>query len=330
MPNNDRHPEYQYLDLLREVLEHGSRKVDGGTGDASYSLFGKQLRFDLSKGFPLITTKQVYWKGVREELAWFLRGDENVAHLCRKDVHIWCDYPYRYYKIAMDRGEAPAMEQAAFKEKFESDDAFAEKWGKLPHVYGDLWRHWPTRKEGRTVDQLAWAIREIKEDPACHNAIVTTWNPEYLYSMATKEDALRFPLCHIMFQLSVNDGKVSLQMYQRSADMFLGVPFNIASYSLLLLIIAKLTGYEAGEFVHTFGDAHIYEQHIEQVKEQLAREPRPFPTVTITDDFKSLDDLQKGHVKRVGYDPHPPIKGELSVTGGYDEGQEERDNARKL
>ncbi|PIR47235.1 MAG: thymidylate synthase [Candidatus Vogelbacteria bacterium CG10_big_fil_rev_8_21_14_0_10_45_14] len=319
------HPEYQYLNLLRNILETGSRKVDKGTGDASYSLFGHQMRFDLSKGFPLLTTKKVYWRGVREELSWFIHGDNNVYNLCRKEVHIWCDYPFRYYKLAAERGEVSEMNKDVFKEKFESDDDFAKKWGVLPKVYGEMWRKWPTRS-GRTIDQLSWAIKEIVEDESCHNAIVNAWNPEYLYNMASEEDASRFPICHNMYQLNVIDGRVSLHLYQRSADLFLGVPFNIASYSLLLHVVSKITGYAVGDFVHSFGDVHIYESHLEQVKEQLEREPTPLPTITISDDLKNIDDFALDKVKLKGYDPHPTLKGDLSVTGGYDEAQAKRRN----
>ncbi len=164
---------------------------------------------------------------------------------------------------------------------------------------------------------MKWAVNEIVEDPACHNAIVTSWNPEYLYTMARYKDTSHFPICHNMYQLNVNDGKLSLQLYQRSADVFLGVPFNIASYALLTLIIAKVAGYQPGEFIHTFGDVHIYETHIDQVKEQLNRKPNPFPQVKFIRDFKTIDDFRPTDVELVGYQPHPPIKASLSVTGGY-------------
>lgn len=312
----NRHPEYQYLNLLQDILKNGVKKIDRGTGDASYSVFGRQIRFDLSRNFPLLTTKKVYWKGVLHELYWFVSGQSNIKYLVDNNVHIWDDYPYRKFKIQNSKVKGDDLTKAEFIEKIKTNKTFAEKWGNLPRIYGELWRRWPT-KTGRTIDQLQWAIEEITADPNCHNAIVTSWNPEYLYTMATYKDTSHFPICHNMFQLNVNNGKLSLQLYQRSADLFLGVPFNIASYSLLTLIIAKITGYQPGEFIHTFGDVHIYEMHLSQVKEQLKRKPRPFPTIKFTQDFKNIDDFRPEAVMLENYHPHPPIKAEMSVTGGY-------------
>ncbi len=311
-----KHPEYQYLDLLKEILETGFRKVDRGTGDASYSLFGKQIRFNLADGFPLLTTKKVYWKGVLEELYWFASGQSNVAYLAKKGVHIWDDYPYKMYKQKVTAGQLPELTKEEFVEKLMSDEEFAKAHGELPRIYGELWRRWPTRTPGKTIDQLAWAIQEVKDDPNAHNLIVNSWNPEYLYTMATHEDASRFPICHNMYQFNVIDGKLSLQLYQRSADIFLGVPFNIASYALLTIILARVTGYEPGEFIHTFGDVHIYENHLEQVKEQLTREPKQFPTIELDPTLKTINDFKPELVKLVGYEAHPVLKAELSVSGG--------------
>lgn len=310
------HLEYQYLNLLEDVIKNGFRKVDRGTGDASYSVFGRQIRFDLSKGFPLLTTKKVYWKGVLHELYWFMKGDSNIKYLVDNNVHIWDDYPYKLYVF---KNPKEKMTKEEFVEKIKTDKVFARKFGNLPKIYGELWRRWPTRS-GRTIDQLAWVIQELKDDPSAHNLVVNSWNPEYLYTMATREDASRFPICHNMYQINQIDGKLYLQLYQRSADLFLGVPFNIASYSLLLLILAKITGYKPGEFVHTFGDAHIYENHIEQVKEQLKRKPKEFPTATFNHDFKTIDDFKPEYVVLENYDPHPMLKAELSVSGGFYEG----------
>ena len=311
------HPEKQYLDLLEEALTKGYRKVDRGTGDASYSLFGKQMRFDLAEGFPLLTTKKVYWKGVTHELYWFMSGQSNIKYLVDNNVHIWDDYPYKIYRIQNSESRIKnLLSKEQFIEKIKTDNRFAKKWGELPRIYGELWRHWPTRNK-RTIDQLKWAINEVIEDPAAHNAIVNSWNPEYLYTMAKYEETSHFPICHNMYQLNVIDGRLCLQLYQRSADLFLGVPFNIASYALLTLIIAKLTGYKPGDFVHTFGDVHIYEIHIDQVKEQLKRKPRPFPQVKFIKDFKNIDEFKPEYLELVNYNPHPPIKAALSVSGGY-------------
>lgn len=311
-----KHPEQQYLDLMQELLDTGSRQEDADTGDVTYSLFGKQMRFDLSQGLPLLTTKKVYWKGVLHELYWFLSGQTNIKYLVDNKVHIWDDYPLRIYNDQREKEGWPELTKEEFITKIEADDAFAKRHGELPRIYGEMWRKWP-RKDGGGVDQLQWVVDEIKADSSCHNAIVTSWNPEYLYSMAKPGEACRFPICHNMYQVNINHGKLCLQLYQRSADIFLGVPFNIASYALLTEILAKITGYEAGEFVHTFGDVHIYENHREQAKEQIAREPLSFPTVTISDDVTSLDTFEPEHVTLEKYESHPPIKAEMAVVGGF-------------
>ncbi len=310
------HPEYQYLDLLKDVLKNGVKNVDRGTRAVSYSVFGRQTRYDLSQGFPLLTTKRVYWKGVVHELYWFMSGDSNIKYLVSNNVHIWDDYPYKIFA----RKTKSKLSKEEFVEKIRTNTKFAQKWGNLPKIYGEMWRRWPTRNKNRTIDQLLWALGELKEDPHARNAIVTSWNPEYLYTMALPEDASHFPICHNMYQLSVKAGRVNLQLYQRSADLFLGVPFNIASYALLLLIVARVTGYKPGEFVHTFGDAHIYENHLAQVKEQLKRKPRQLPKVTLDSSVRKIDDFRPEHAILAGYEPYPPIKGELTVAGGLYEG----------
>lgn len=314
-----RHAEYQYLDLLKEILKNGDRKVDQGTDDASYSLFGKQLRFDLSEGLPLLTTKKVYWNGVLHELYWFMSGQSNIKYLVDNKVHIWDDYPYRMYKIKnTEAGNKKILSKEEFIAKIERGGTFAKKWGEMPgKIYGTMWRKWPTRTKNKKIDQLRWVVDEIKKDPNAHNALVTSWNPEYLYTMAERKDTSYFPICHNMYQINIIDNKLHLHLYQRSADIFLGVPFNIASYALLTIILAKVLGYKPGEFIHTFGDVHIYEKHIEQVKEQLKRKPRPFPTIKIDKKVKDIDDFLPMHVTLDNYNPHPPIKAELSVTGGF-------------
>ncbi|HZE86959.1 MAG TPA: thymidylate synthase [Methylomirabilota bacterium] len=312
-------PEYQYLNLLQEVLDTGVRKIDRGTDIVLYSLFGRQTRYDLSQGFPLLTTKKVYWKGVLHELYWFMSGQTNIKYLVDNNVHIWDDYPYKIYKNQKSKIKSQKLfSKEEFVEKIRTDEIFAKKYGDLPRIYGEMWRHWPT-KSGRTIDQLKWVMQEMKDDPDAKNLIVNSWNPEYLYTMATNEDASRFPICHNMYQISNRNGKLSLQLYQRSADLFLGVPFNIASYSLLTIILAKIAGLEPGEFIHTFGDVHIYENHLEQVKEQLTRKPRSFPKVTIGRELKDIDDFKPEDVVLENYDPYPMMKAELTVAGGlYD------------
>jgi thymidylate synthase len=314
----NRHPEYQYLDLVREILKDGEKQIDAGTGAVTYSVFGRQLRFDLSKGLPLLTTKKVYWKGVLEELYWFLSGGINVSDLTRRGVHIWDDYPHRIYNEKMRNTGKPEMSKEDFVKKLETNDSFAKKWGSLPHIYGEMWRAWPA-SDGRKIDQLQWVIDELRKDPDAHNTIVSAWNPEFLYAMAKPGESVRFPICHNMYQVNIKHGKVCLQLYQRSADIFLGVPFNIASYALLTMIIAKLLGREPGEFIHVFGDVHIYETHKKQAKEQIARLPKTLPKIRFTKTFKSLDTFRSDYVELVGYNPHPPIKVELAVVGGYNE-----------
>jgi thymidylate synthase len=327
----DKHPEHQYLDLLNEIMEKGVKNYDRGTGVTSYSVFGRQSRYDMSKGFPLLTTKKTYWKGILHELYWFMSGQSNIKYLIDNNVNIWNDYPYKLYKKAMEKGDVPPMTLEEFVAKLKelpSDHPFVKKWGDLPHVYGNLWRKWPT-KTGRLIDQLQWAVNELKEDPDARNAVVSVWNPEYLYSMATKEETSHFPVCHILYQFSIKNGKLNLQLYQRTCDMFLGVPFNIASYSLLLCIVAKILGVQPGEFIHVYGDAHIYSNHMDQVKEQLARTPLPFPTLKISDEVTSLDSFKPEHAILENYNFHPPIKGELTVAGGFFDPNEQKNNPQQ-
>ena len=308
-----KHPEHQYLDIMRETLT-GDVQTDSGTGVKTYSVFGRQIRFDLSTGFPLLTTKKVYWAGVLHELYWFMSGQSNIKYLVDQNVHIWDDYPYKIYKEKF----GDELTKEAFIEKIKTDAQFATAHGELPHIYGEQWRRWEA-KDGRKIDQLQWCIDELKRDPDAHNTLVNSWNPEYLYSMAKPGEGARFPICHNMYQFNIKQGKLCLQLYQRTADIFLGVPFNIASYALLCQIVAKILKREPGEFVHTFGDLHSYENHHDQVNEQLSREPRPFPTIKFTHDFDSLDTFKPEYVELVDYNPHPPIKAELTVAGGYNQ-----------
>ncbi|MFH0791895.1 MAG: thymidylate synthase [bacterium] len=310
-----RHQEYQYLDLLKELIDSGVEQVDAGTGVKTYSLFGRQMRFDLSDGFPLLTTKKVYWKAIIHELYWFIGGQSNIKYLVDNNIHIWDDYPYRIYREKIGDGIEKEMTKEEFISKIETDVEFAKKHGNLPKVYGDMWRHWPTKTE-RTIDQLQWIVETLRKDKSAHNALVSAWNPEYLYEMALPEEACRFPICHNMFQVNTNGGRLSLQLYQRSADIFLGVPFNIASYALLTLILAQITNNKPGEFIHTFGDIHYYDNHLDAIKEQLEREPMAFPTVRIDPSIKEIDDFNPDRVELIGYNSHPPIKAPFSTVGG--------------
>ncbi len=310
--SNQQHPERAYLDLLQEVLDSGIKNVDEGTGAVAYSLFGKQIRFDLSQGFPLLTTKRVYWKGVLHELYWFMSGQTNIKYLVDNKVHIWDDYPYKIFK---KNNPDSAMTKEEFVEKIASDEDFAEKHGNLPRIYGEMWRAWPT-KDGGKIDQLGWVVNELRQDPYARNTIVTSWNPEYLYAMAKPEESSWFPICHNMYQVSIKDNKLHLQLYQRSADLFLGVPFNIGSYALLAAVLAKILNVEVGDFIHTFGDVHIYENHIEQAREQLTRDPLPLSKITISDEVKEINDFRPEHAVLENYESHDTIKGELTVAGG--------------
>lgn len=322
MPKGSKnHPEYQYLELGKEILKDSVKQKDRGTGVITHSLFGVRHVYDLDQGFPLLTTKKVYWKGVVEELYWFFSGQNNIKYLVDRNVHIWDDYPYKIYK---DKNPKSKISKEEFIEKITSDTKFAQKWGTLPRIYGEMWRHWPTRKKGRTIDQLQWVVDELNADPNAHNAIVNSWNPEYLYSMAEREDASRFPICHNMYQLSNRGGKLDLLLYQRSCDYFLGVPFNIASYALLATVLAKVLKLKPGRFIHIYGDIHIYDNHIEQVKEQLKRKPRPFPTLKIVGKVNKLEDFRPEMLVLENYNPYPPIKAELTAAGGLYEGKKKK------
>jgi len=262
----------QYLDLLRRIKAEGVRKGDR-TGTGTLSVFGHQMRFDLSQGFPALTTKKLHMRSIIYELLWFLAGDTNVKYLNDNGVTIW--------------------------------DEWADANGDLGHVYGYQWRSWPAA-DGRHIDQIAGLVRALKENPDSRRHIVSAWNAGDLGNMA-------LPPCHALFQFYVADGRLSCQLYQRSADVFLGVPFNIASYALLTMMMAQATGLRAGDFVHTLGDAHIYLNHLEQVDLQLSREPRPLPRMAINLAVSSIFDFRYEDFTLEGYDPHPGIKAPISI-----------------
>jgi thymidylate synthase len=319
------HPEYQYLNLLKDIMENGSIKKDYATGTELKSVFGRMSHYDLSKGFPLLTTKKVFYRGIIHELVWFLRGDTNIKYLVDNDVHIWDDWPYKGYKKAMEKGVVPKLTQDEFIAKIKEEKVgseFVKEWGELGPVYGRQWRKWKA-SDGREIDQLRWALWKSKEYPDRKHACVSAWNPELIYEMANEDvRTMAIPPCHSFFQFNVNNGKLSLALFQRSCDSFLGVPFNIASYAALTMVAAQVTGNEPGEFVHIYGDVHIYGNHYEQVKEQISREPRPFPKLKINPRINSidmLDDLQFEDFEITDYDPHPALKGDITVVGGFDE-----------
>lgn len=262
----------QYLDLMRHVRDHGTRKEDR-TGTGTVSVFGHQMRFDLADGFPLVTTKKCHLRSIIHELLWFLKGDTNLRYLHDNNVTIW--------------------------------DEWADEDGNLGPVYGYQWRSWPT-PDGRHIDQISEVVRQIRTTPDSRRIIVSAWNVGDIENMA-------LPPCHAFFQFYVADGRLSCQLYQRSADIFLGVPFNIASYALLTLMMAQVTGLQAGDFVHTFGDAHLYLNHLEQTDLQLSREPRPLPTMRLNPDIDDLLAFSFDDFELQGYDPHPHIKAPVAV-----------------
>lgn len=322
------HPEYQYLNLLQDAMENGTWKVSHSTGVKLKSVFGRMIRFDLSKGFPLLTTKKTFSRGIIHELIWFLSGNENIKYLLDNKVHIWDEWAYKKYEWAMKDKNVEQLTYEEFMKRMSDDSSFAEKWGNLGPVYGVQWRKWPSYNEDstddpsiphkKTIDQLGWAIEKIKKYPQKKHYIISAWNAGCIYEMSGSHNAsMVIAPCHTMFHINITGDKLSLLLYQRSADLFLGVPFNIASYALLTIMLAQVTGYKPGDFVHTFGDAHIYENHFDQVKEQISRVPRPFPTLKLDPSVKNIDDFKFEHVTIEGYDPHPPIKGDITVVGGF-------------
>ena len=294
----------QYLDLLHKITQEGTLKHDR-TGVGTKSIFGYQMRFDLAEGFPLLTTKRVFMKGVIHELLWFLKGDTNIKYLVDNGVHIWDSDAYRYYnELCVKHGVLPVdMDTFVAAAGIESPIE-GYRFGDLNHVYGYQWRSWPGR-DGEGIDQIRQVIDTIKSNPSSRRMIVSAWNVADVGSMA-------LPPCHTMFQFFVADGKLSCQLYQRSGDTFLGVPFNIASYALLTMMIAKECGLQPGDFVHTLGDAHLYLNHIEQADEQLSREPRQLPTLILNPAVTSIFDYTYDDIELVDYDPHPAIKAPLS------------------
>jgi thymidylate synthase len=299
--------EKQYLDLLKDILGNGTYK-DDRTGTGTYSVFGRQMRFNLEEGFPLLTTKKVFLRSIIYELLWFLMGTGNIKYLADHDVHIWDDWPYRFYKESLEKEGKEFLGQKEFIQQIKEDNDFAKDWGNLGPVYGVQWRHWKA-EDGSEVDQITKLIEQIKQNPNSRRLIVSAWNPTEIEEMAKAG----LPPCHTLFQFYVLNGKLSCQLYQRSADMFLGVPFNIASYSLLTLMVAHVTGLQPGEFVHTFGDAHIYKNHIDQVKEQLSRDMRPFPSMKLNPKVKNIFDFTFEDFSLEDYDPHSAIKAPIAV-----------------
>lgn len=295
-----------YLDLLQRILDEGVPKQDR-TGTGTRSIFGHQMRFDLAAGFPLLTTKKVHFPSVAHELLWMVAGDTNITYLVRNGVNIWNEWPFqRWLKETGQEAQFPTYSPAwkaklkEFVERIKADDAFGKKWGSLGPVYGAQWRDF------QGVDQLQQVIHEARRNPDSRRLVVSAWNPPRLAEMA-------LPPCHVMFQFYVAQGRLSCQMYQRSCDVFLGVPFNIASYSLLTLMMAQVLGLRPGHFVHTLGDAHLYTNHLDQARLQLTRTPRPLPRLELEPSVKELEKFRFEDLRLLGYDPHPAIPAPVAV-----------------
>lgn len=331
----EKHPEYQYLDLCEDILNKGADKElffndvvlaeyerKGEKPPHIRSVFGRQMRFDLSDGFPLLTTKKTFWRGIVTELLWFLSGSSNIKPLLAVNNHIWDEWAWKHYQMWSESKEFDT--QAAFIQRLTElpdSDPFVQRWGDLITIYGRMWRRWPA-KDGREIDQLGWVIQGLKTKPDRKSYVVNAWNPDFIYEMASEGQKSHVPpFCHTMMQFQVANGKLNLGLYQRSGDLFLGVPFNIASYSLLLLMVSQVTKIPPGEFVHTFGDVHIYSNHFDQVKEQLTREPFPFPTVKLNTEIKGIDDFKAEDIVLENYQAHPSLKAEIANIGGFGQGK---------
>jgi len=288
----------QYLDLCKTIMEKGIKKEDRtGTGTISY--FGYQMRFDLEEGFPLLTTKKVHLKSIIHELLWFISGSTNIKYLVDNNVKIWNEWPYEIFKKSNDYNNETIDE---FVEKIKNDSVFAEKYGELGPVYGKQWRDF----NGEGIDQLENLINQIKTNPYSRRHIICAWNP-------CEVDKMALPPCHSFIQFYVNEGRLSCQLYQRSGDVFLGIPFNIASYALFTMMIAQVTNLKPGVFVHTIGDAHIYLNHIDQINLQLSREPKELPQMVINPNVKSIYDFKYEDFELKNYNPHKAIKGKVAV-----------------
>lgn len=314
--------EDKYLEMANYILKNGHKKSDR-TNTGTLSVFGYQMRFDLQESFPILTTKKIPFSLIKSELLWFLHGDTNIKYLLQHNNHIWDEWAFKKYVESRDYNGLDMTDfgrrllidpefkkeylnqKNIFCENILNDDEFSQKWGDLGNVYGSQWRKWQKR-DGGFIDQIANVIEQIKINPDSRRLIVSAWNPEDVPTMA-------LPPCHTMFQFYVNDGKLSCQLYQRSGDVFLGVPFNIASYALLTHLIARETGLEVGEFIHTLGDAHIYDNHLDQVKEQLSRIPKAGPKLDILPSEKSMFELDVDDIKLIDYFPESAIKAPVAV-----------------
>jgi thymidylate synthase len=326
----NRHPEYQYLDALRYIMNHGDQKkltlkpeveqqyINKGLPIPTIqSRFGEvRAVYDLSKGLPLLTTKRTFFKGILIELLWFLKGSDDIRYLQENGVKIWDEWQWKKYVNVQKALGLEFLEEQDFYKKVKEDAEFNAKHCNSGAPYGVNWRHF--KGEGnREADQIKWLINSLRKNPNRKCYVGSGWHPAYIYEMALPGESIELPACHTFFHFNVNDGKLDLLMYQRSADMFLGVPFNIASYAILLLMFSQVTEIPPRRFIHLFGDSHIYSNTFDQVNEQLSREPRPFPTLKLNSSITDIDDFKFEDFELIGYDPHPLLKGEVVNVGGY-------------
>jgi thymidylate synthase len=327
--NSKAHPEYQYLNLLQNILDTGYDKELFLTPEvkAQYdaksepyptirSLFGNMARYDLKQGFPLLTTKKVFFKAVKVELLWLLQGSGNIKFLVDNNVHIWDEWAWKKYVETIKlQGSSDFLAFEDYVKKIGEDEEFANQYGDLGQSYPVNWRHFKGHGD-READQIRWIIDGLKKRPFRKSYVVSAWHPAYTYEMAREGESMALPPCHTTFQFNVNDkNELSCALFQRSADMFLGVPFNIASYALLTSMIAQVCGFELGEFVHFFGDSHVYSTHFDAVKEQLTREPKPFPKLELNPEITDIDDFKISDIKVVDYDSHPTLKADIANIG---------------
>ncbi len=328
------HPEYQYLNLVKDIQKNGAKKPIFFTREVLeeykkkdeevpflLSVFGRQHRWNMKDGFPLLTTKKTFFKSILTELIWFLSGSSNIKYLIDNKNPIWNDWAWKaYHKHCLKNEPEKDLNQKDFIAKLRelpADDPFVVKWADLKYAYGKMWRRWPA-SDGREIDQLGWVIDGLKDKPFRKSYMVSGWNPDFIYAMASPQNRNEVPpFCHTIYQFQVTGGKLNLGLYQRSADLFLGVPFNIASYAMLLMMVSQVTGIEAGEFVHTFGDVHIYSNHFDQLNEQIKRDPFPFPALKINPDIKNIDDFRVEDFELIDYKHHEPLRGDIANVGGY-------------
>jgi len=320
----------QYLDHCKQILTNRRSNFKGGSKESGLiSLFGYQNEYDLREGFPLLTTKKMHTDSIIHELVWFLRGETNIKYLEDNKCSIWRADTFQHNLPDMIKAGifpagmkkySPEWDEAMkeYGKKIREEPGFSEEWGESGPIYGRQWRKWQS-SDGRLIDQLQWAIWKTKNYPDRKHVCVSAWNPEFIYEMSKPGTTMAIPPCHVLYNINVTNNKLSLLLYQRSCDAFLGVPFNIASYALLTMILAQVCGYEPGEFIHTYGDIHVYGNHYEQVKEQISRTPRPFPKIWINPEKKNIDDFTIDDFKIIDYDPHPAIKGEITAVGGFNE-----------